>query len=821
MAHAATPAAGDEDLHPPVAHLTTIEKLGLVSGADGWRNHGVARLGIPALKTTDGPNGARGETYGEVRAACFPCGGALGATWDPDLVAEVGAAIAEEVLTKSAHLLLAPTVNLHRIPRGGRNFECYSEDPLLTGALGTAFVTGVQSKGVGATVKHFVANDQEHQRNTISVVVDERTLRELYLRPFEMIVRDAAPVAVMSSYNRINGVYASDHHHLLTEVLRDEWGFDGMVVSDWFGTMSTDAAAAGVDLEMPAPPVHFGVALADAIEAGTVDIAVLDAMVTRVLRASLRSGAFDRPPAPERAVDSPAHRALIRRAAAAGTVLLRNTGALPLPPGLGSLAVIGPAAAHVSTFGGGSAQVATFPTAQPLAALRAALPSTEVVHEEGCRIHRGAPRLDTDWLDAGDGRHGLAGTFVGGGDPDGAALREEHFDRTHLFWQSPDVEGAVDGVWSLRLEATFTPPETGEWLLSVTSAGQSRLWLDGEVVADAWETTQRGDDFFGMAHPPAEALVELDADTRYALRVDYRARHSAGLAGLTVGARPPIDEGMLDRAVAAARGADAAVVVVGLNPDWETEGRDRESLRLPGAQDELVAAVAAVNDRTVVVVNAGSVVEMPWADDVAAVVMAWYAGEEAGTALADVLTGAVDPGGRLPTTFPRSDADNPTAASPRRYPGVDGEVHYEEGLCIGHRWYEAQGVEPRFPFGHGLSYTSFEVGAPEVVPGDPVVVRVPVRNRGARPGSHVVQVYVRGKPGDGRPPQELAGFAKIALEPGAGATVTIAVPEDRFAVWSTAAHRWEVVPGRYELAVGSSSADIHHVTTVEVPASRT
>ena len=311
--------------------------------------------------------------------------------------------------------------------------------------------------------------------------------------------------------------------------------------------------------------------------------------------------------------------------------------------------------------------------------------------------------------------------------------------------------------------------------------------------------------------------MPLEAGTAHSLRVDYRTRRSLGLAGLTVGARPPIDEGMLDRAVAAAGAADVAIVAVGLDPAWETEGRDRDSLRLPGGQDDLVSAVAAVNRNTVVVVNAGSAVEMPWVDDVAAVVMVWYPGEEAGNALADVLTGAADPGGRLPTTFPRRDADNPTASSPARYPGVDGEVHYEEGLCIGYRWYEAQGIEPLFPFGHGLSYTTFEVGEPEVAPGDPVLLRIPVRNTGSRPGCHAVQVYVRGKPGTDRPPQELAGFGRIRLDAGASGTVTVPIPRERLAVWSTGSNRWEVAPGHYDLAVGSSSADIHQVVAVEVP----
>ncbi len=798
-----------------LTELTLEEKVSMAAGSDMWHSTGVERLGIPGLKLSDGPNGARGAALEGATSACFPCGTALAATWNSDLVFEVGAELGNELKSKGAQLLLAPTLNIHRTPLAGRNFECFSEDPFLSARIAVAYIQGVGSRGVGTSVKHFVCNDSEFERMSISSEVDERALREIYLPPFEAAVREAGTWSVMSAYNAVNGVPASDNARLLTQILKEEWGFDGFVVSDWYGTKSTvGAALAGLDLEMPGPPLQRGPKLLQAVRDGEVEESAIDDKVRRLLRITLRAGRFEHPEeAAERSVDTPEQRALNRRAAGEAIVLLRNHQLLPLDPsGLRSLAVIGPNADTAVIQGGGSAQVNAHYAVSPLEGIRSRCrEEVEIVYEAGCLIHKTLPPLDARWTAREDGEPGLEVAYFAGLELEGEAVLRQRSREAVFNWFGSFAPEVEVNAFSARVSARFTPAESGSFAFSLTSAGRSRLRIDGRELVDNWTRQTRGEAFFGMGSSEVRGEVELEAGRTYLLEAEYSRQDSPLLAGLKVGCLPPVPDDMLERAVAAAAAADAAVLIVGLNAEWETEGVDRASLGLPGSQDELIEKVAAANSRTVVVLNAGSPVSMDWIERVGAVLQLWYPGQESGNALADVLFGDRNPSGRLPTTFPRRIEDNPTHTT---YPGEDGKVRYGEGIFVGYRYYDRKKVDPLFAFGHGLSYSEFEysglmLNASEYSEGETVELRLDLRNSGDRVGQEVVQVYLRDvEASRARPEKELKAFAKIALEPGEKRTLEFSLDRRALSSFDPAAASFVPEAGEFEVLVGASSRDI-------------
>ncbi|HXY92300.1 MAG TPA: glycoside hydrolase family 3 C-terminal domain-containing protein [Acidimicrobiia bacterium] len=827
------------DIDALVAQLTLDEKAALMAGEDLWSTVAVERLGIPKVQVTDGPNGARGTTIPGAGDAlpsfCAPCGSALGATWNVDLVEELGAVIGADARAKACRVLLAPTVNIHRSPLAGRNFECYSEDPLLSGKIAAAFVRGVQSQGVATTVKHFAGNDAEFERMTINSVIDERTLREITLLPFELAVREGGSLGIMTAYNRVNGTYCSEHAELIAGILRGEWGFDGFVLSDWYARGSTAGSPrAGLDLEMPGPGRIYGPALAAAVRDGTVDESAVDACVTRLLGAFERIGALDDTATAPAAVDLPEHRALARRAAAESMVLLQNNGGLlPFDAGaLSTLAVIGPNAESARIMGGGSASLTPPYRVPPLDALQArAGNQVEIVYEPGCDIERTVPPVAAEFA---------VEVFAGRDFAGDAVHRSTRSDGRLLTFGRA---GFPDGDFSLRASATLVPSRSGPHTMSLVQIEPTRVLLDGAVVLDGvTHRPPRGGELFGLGSVPIEATVELEAGRAYTLVAEYAAGESAVLHGLQLGCRtlPPPD--LLDRAVDAARNADAAIVVVGTNDDWESEGHDREFMELPGDQPELIRRVAAANPRTVVVVNAASPVTTDWAAAVPTVLVVWFGGQEMAHALADVLFGDADPGGRLPTTFPVRLEHNPSYGN---FPGENGQVRYGEGVLVGYRWYDARQLPTSFPFGHGLSYSTFAMGTPRlsattITAGDALTVTVEVTNTGTRHGTEVVQCYVAPIGARAtRPPKELQGFAKVALDPGETRSVTLELPDRAFAYWQPAsdvppagpaapfvpagppappAPGWRVDPGIYEVRVGRSSADLTQPVEVTVAA---
>jgi beta-glucosidase len=811
-----------------LAALPLDDKVRLLTGADSWRIPGCEALGLRPMVTSDGPSGVRGTTLDESNpSSCLPCPSALGATWDPELVRELAAALGAEARSKGVDILLAPTINLMRTPLAGRGFECFSEDPELTARIAVAYVTGVQSAGVTTAVKHYVGNDSETERWTYDARIAGRVLRELYLIPFEACVREAGTGMVMAAYNLVNGSRMTENAGLLREVLKGEWGFTGPVTSDWDATRSTvPTAVGGLDLAMPGPNRFWGPALAEAVRAGEVPEAMVDDKVARVLTVARRVGALNGsdPAAAGTAASgnggSPALIAtgLLRRAVAASLVLLHNDGAaLPLQEaGRRRVALIGPNAVHPVIQGGGSARVIPAAAPAPARALRAVLGAEATVTvNPGCWTWQGVPEPPAGSVS--DPLTGQPGVRLDFHTADGE--ESEHRAATALAWWDglpPGVGWGESGV--IRLHTMFRPEISGPYLLGASGVGRLTITVDRATVAEG-ETPVPADPVETMTRPgEIRGQVTLTAGTDAEIEVEFRpAANAQGPLALRLGITPSADEEtLMDEAVAAAAEADVAVVVVGSAETSESEGYDRDTLVLPGRQDELVTRVAAANPRTVVVVNAGMPVLMPWAGQVAALLYAWLPGQAMGEALADVLFGHAEPGGRLPVTLPVAEADCPVLhAQPH-----DDRLDYAEGLLIGYRGYDAAGTAPLFPFGHGLGYTSWDYEAlagadTPLAPGDDLLLRVTVRNTGQRQGREVVQAYVSGAPGgQGRPVRVLGAFTSAVAAPGEAAEVALRVPARAFAVFDEASGQWAWPAGEFTVQVGRSSRDLRLSATV-------
>jgi beta-glucosidase len=780
--------------------MTLTEKASLLAGADMWHTVAIERLGVPPIQVSDGPNGVRGadDNLGAT-SVCFPIGVAMGATWNEELIEQVGAALAAEVHAKGAHVLLAPTVNIHRTPLAGRNFECFAEDPYLSGTIAAAYINGLQKNGVATCIKHFVANDQEFERFSISSEVTERPLHELYLEPFRVALEKANPWTIMSSYNRINGVYASENDILLRQILKEKWGYDGAVISDWYGTYSANVPGGRLDLEMPGPARWMNVEkIVAAVENGDLDEAIIDDKVRRLLRL------IERVTGPRPAM-TPVDGRLPRQVAAEAIVLLKNeNNLLPLDPDKAqTIAVIGENARWSQIMGGGSSQVNPHYIVSPLAGIQQRVgAAATVAYEIGTPIHRLPPLAELGWLTAANGEPGLTLDYYHNLDLSGDPGHSGVVSKSELSWFGT-VNPFVDPRnFSLRLSGTLTAPESGAYQFHLWGIGRSRLMVNGELVIDQWAD---------KSDQQTAVLVPLEAGKPVDVQVEYITDPDSRWRILRLGCMPPVPDDPIAAAVELAAQADVAIIIAGLTREWESEGFDRENMRLPGQQDELIARVAAANPNTVVVVNAGSPVEMAWANEAAAILQSWYGGQEAGNALADVLFGDVTPSGKLPTTFPMRLEDNPAFIN---YPGENGKVHYGEGIFVGYRYYDKKQIAPLFPFGHGLSYTAFaydnlRLNGDAFNHEDEIVVSVDVTNTGQRAGQEVVQLYVRDEESRlVRPLQELKAFAKVALEAGETKTVALKLTGQSLAYYDPAVSDWVTEAGTFTVLVGGSSRDI-------------
>ncbi|MFE5911556.1 glycoside hydrolase family 3 protein [Streptomyces wedmorensis] len=823
MAETSAETVRNAAVEAALGKLDLDAKTRLLGGQDMWSLPALPEIGLKSLVMSDGPIGVRGVRWtADDPSVALPSPTALAAAWDPALARRAGRLLAQEARRKGVHVLLAPTVNLHRTPLGGRHFEAYSEDPFLTGAIGTGYVRGVQDGGVGTTVKHFVANDAETDRFTVDNRVAPRPLREVYLAPFEAIVENARPWGIMTAYNQVNGVTMTEHHHLVNEVLRGEWGFDGCNVSDWVAARSTVGdIEGGLDVAMPGPDTVYGEALAAAVRAGEVEESTVDTAVRNVLRLAARVGALEG--APPVVTEHPAAidgDALAREIAHRGFVLVRNeNAALPLAAG-STVALSGAAARDARVLGGGSAQVFPDHVVSPLDGLTAALPDGALTFTVGADPSE-------ELAPAGSVSTGFA-LRARCRDAEGRLLGEGSLPNGQVQWIGNDLPAGVthDALASIEVVGTFTPRETGEHSFGTRGLGAYALSVAGETVFDGVQAmgpeTDPFEAFFGS--PVERAKVALTAGETvevsllHTLDKEFAAPLPAVMFSFVhLGPRRDPDE-LIAEAVEAARAADTAVVVVATTERVESEGFDRKDLALPGRQDDLVRAVAAVNPNTVVVVNAGSPVELPWREDVAAILLGWFPGQEGGAALADVLTGAEEPGGRLPTTWPVALADAPvTEVTP-----TGGQLDYTEGVFIGYRAWDRAGAVPAYPFGHGLGYTTWSYDSLIATP-DRVTVQV--ANTGDRPGREVVQIYlapVAPEP-DGarsatveRPVRWLAGFASVEAAPGESVEASIALPRRAFEIWDEEKGDWTLVTGAYEVVAAHSLSDARLTTALDI-----
>ncbi len=853
--------AVEERVEQLLAQLALEEKVALVSGRLAVEDDGsepARPAGLPRLALADSPAGIRlaNPRLGDYRATALPAPIALAATWDPDLARRYGSVLGAEAAITGHNIFLGPAVDIARAPRAGRTFESFGEDPLLQSRLAVAEIEAIQAQGVVACVKHYVVNNQEHRRSTIDVIVDERTLQEIYLPPFAAALQVGGAGSVMGSYNRINGVFACENPTVLTGILRDQWGFRGFVMSDFLATQSTAPSAnAGLDWELGAK--MWGPLLLEAVTKGEVEAATLDEMVRRILRPVLglqlaaQEGASGPLPVRE-------HGAEALAIAEQAIVLLKNADSvLPLQADtIRSIAVIGPDADNVSGVGGGSAFV------QPAYAV-SVLDGIRQRVGEGVQVEYAA---GVDPVGPGvllPGPPALPGAILAQSrqSPPGSGLLVEYWDnpsfagapvvsrvepRAELNFgffnmfpglsaaspklpgRPPELKGKIAARWSGALVA----PADGEYQLALTYLGTARLLLDGKVILDGTTplVAENAPPRLPVGLPPGEreaqiktavAAVRLAAGTAYDLLVEYAADAPGhwifGEAMLRLGWQAPggvVSPAIAEAAALAAR-SDAAVVVV---RTYETEEMDRPSLRLPNEQDVLIRTVAAANPKTVVVLmNAAPPATSEWEAAVPALVEAWFGGQEQGNAVARVLFGDVNPGGKLPITFPRDESATPIATA-EQYPGVEGKVHYTEGVNVGYRGYDSLGLAPQYPFGHGLSYTSFDYADLQVSPTsaavtEPIQVGFVVANTGERAGTEVAQVYINSAAAPGS--KRLVGWARVALAAGERRPVRVVLDprsaEHPCSTWNANTHAWEIAAGDYYVYVGASSRDLRLV----------
>lgn len=809
----------DARLKSLMAELTLAEKVQLLTGRDFWTTWPIEKIGLRRMLFSDGPTGVRGEVWDERQPSMnFPSAAAISSSWDPAIADRLGAASAVEARRKGVDVVLGPTINLHRSPLGGRHFEAFSEDPVLTAELAAAYVAGVQRNGVGATPKHYIANDSETDRFTVDVKVGDRPLRELYLLAFEKAIVESKAWLVMSAYNSINGVTATENE-LLETPLNSEWGFDGVVISDWTAVRSINSAAASQDLVMPGPDGPWGEALVVAVKAGQVPESAIDRKVFRILQLAARVGALEGFDAvrPE-PVDREDLVAFAREASVAGTVMVKNDGLLPLDTtATRNVAVIGHNARYARTQGGGSATVVPERIITPLDGIRAAFGLDNVSYRVGAVVQEGIAEFPLEKItNPVTGGPGMRVRFL---DSNGQELFAEDRRSTALVWFGGDAP--VSASSTVQFHTIYTPDESDTIRLGFSSVGHGRIFVNGVLVHEATVEPVGTDLGAALLAPPAVSVpVEVAEGTPLQIRVELTTRTTGALSntlGITIGveADNADPDALILEAVEAARAADIAVVVVGTNSRVESEGYDRTSLELPGLQDRLVHAIAAANPRTVVIVNSGSPVLMPWRDEVAATLIGYFGGQEFGHALADILTGAAEPGGRLPTTWPARQDDAPVI---NVTPEADGTLTYDEGIHIGYRAWLKAGTTPAYEFGYGLGYTKWSLDTveapPTAIPGEVVPVTIAVTNTGTRAGKNVVQVYVE-KPGSAvdRPVRWLVGSAPVWAEAGETVTAALEVPTRLLAYWDNG---WTYEPGGYTLRIGTSVNDLPLQTTLDL-----
>ncbi|KAF2832127.1 hypothetical protein CC86DRAFT_280780 [Ophiobolus disseminans] len=819
--------------------LTLEEKISLLAGKDFWETVPVKEKGVPSIKTSDGPNGARGETFtGGTRAACFPAAVCSAASWSPEFAHKIGNALAEETRTKSARVLLAPTMCNHRHPLGGRNFESFSEDPLLAGKMAANVVKGVQGQGIAATIKHFTANEQETDRLTVDEIVSERALREIYMKPFEITVKEANPWGVMTAYNKVNGTHADSHQFLLKQVLRGEWGWKGLVMSDWGGTNSTaDALNAGLDLEMPGPTKFRTIeAVVEAVKKGEVTEQTITERAKNVLQLIEKVGGFANPEIPpEKSIVNPAHCKLIRDVAGQGITLLKNdNNILPLREDdvkgktIGLFGLAKEALIH----GGGSASLNAHYRITPEEGLKAAYgDSVTFKYAKGAHTYRLLPPLSdhcTD-LQGNDGWTMQQFYPVNLNKP----VKTTHKIKGSIFSPLLDNEAKDRAV---KLSATFVPSETGSHYFGCSGLGPTSITVNGGLIFEQRNNSPDPMGFLLGGNPEKEFTVSFKAGESYKIEIFSKPPAGSSSWGILEGLpafrmgfmnATEHDLDLLTEARDLANEADIAIVFTGHTPAWETEGQDQQTFNLPrdGSQDKLVSTVASINKKTIVVNSTGVAIAMPWLSNVSALIQAWFPGQEAGNAIADIISGAVNPSGRLPISWPKRIEDAPAYGN---FPGEvkDGQriVRYEEGVFVGYRHYDRVSKDTLyFPFGFGLSYTTFSLFSGHVAQpsASSFKATIAAKNTGKIAGSTVVQLYVgRKHQAQEHPIKTLAAFKKVFVQPGDQKSVELCFELKDFAYFDEGEKKWKVDRGEYDFSFGQSVAHVESVVTLGVEGTR-
>ncbi|TPX11112.1 uncharacterized protein E0L32_007973 [Thyridium curvatum] len=827
------------DIEALIASLTLEEKITLLAGQSFWDTAAIPEKGIPSIKTSDGPNGTRGVDFlGNTRAACFPAASCVAASFDREIARSLGKALAEEGRSKGASCLLAPTVCIHRHPLGGRNFESYSEDPFLTGKLASQMIQGAQSLGLAATIKHFVANEQETERLTVDETISERALREIYLRPFEIAIKEANPWAVMTAYNKINGVHCDSNPWLLGQVLRGEWGWKGVVISDWGGTNSVaEGIKAGMEVEMPGPPrVRKVEVVLEAVKNGELTEEDINERLRNLFEFLDKLKAFDtdHKVEVETAVDRPEHRVLIRHAGARGMVLLKNeNNVLPLTKEKvkgKKIALIG-LAKDALTNGGGSAGVNAHYKITPWDGLQAALgDSVEFTYAKGVHRERLLRPIPID---------GSQGKIVGLDGQPGFSYLLYDLDNTseptstrHSYPNSTyNPLGSQETMWKiLEIVGDFTPKETGNHYIAASGFGTTQIFVDDQTIFEQKGNTNDPMGALFQSMNEDEFTHRFEAGKTYRLRIrshpptNIGSKIIEGRTGVRMGfmLESEHDADLEGEAVRAAKEADLAIVFTGHDPQWETEGRDQDSFHLPskGSQDRLVAAVAGANPQTIVVNSTGVAVAMPWLDQISGLVQSWFSGQECGNAIADVLTGAVTPEGHLPVSLPKHIEDAPAHGNfPGEYVNGKLKVNYAEGVFVGYRHYDRIAREKvNFPFGFGLSYTTFQLGNLKVAPSsEGFIMSAEVTNTGKVAGGIAVQIYVgKAENSAEHPVKSLVAFQKVRLQPGEKQNILLDVAGRDLAYFDEGRHEWVVDAGKYEFHLASSAVDIADTAAVVV-----
>ncbi|KAJ5566911.1 Glycoside hydrolase superfamily [Penicillium sp. DV-2018c] len=793
------------DVEHVLANISEQDKIALLSGTDFWHTHPIPEFNVPSIRTTDGPNGIRGtKFFAGIPAACLPCGTALGATWDRDLVNQAGKLLGDECIAKGAHCWLGPTINMQRAPIGGRGFESFAEDPHLSGILAKSIILGCESRGIISAVKHFVGNDQEHERRAVDVLVTERALREIYLRPFQIAARDARPGALMTSYNKINGKHVVEDARMLS-LIREEWKWNPLVMSDWLGTYTTiDSMNAGLDLEMPGPSRYRGKFIESAVQARLIKQSTIDARARRVLEFAKRASQVQVSEV-ERGRDFPEDRALNRKICANSIVLLKNEGILPLPRKIKKIALIGSHMKTPAISGGGSASLKPYYSVSLYDACREAFPDAEILYETGAYAHKMLPVIERLLSNA-------AIHFYN--EPMGkkrSLISTEPVSTTAFQFMDYYAPGLNRGLFWATLIGDFKPDASGLWDFGLSVFGTANLYIDDELVIDNTTNQTRGTAFFGKGTIEEFGSKELVAGTTYKIRIEFGSANTTtmktvgmvnfggGAANLGACLRMNRDE-LIENAVKAAVEADHTILCSGLNQDWESEGFDRTHMDLPPGVDRLISKVLeAAADKTVIVNQSGTPVTMPWVDQAQCIVQAWYGGNETGHGIADVLTGEVNPCAKLPLSWPVDVKHNPAYLN---FASVGGRVLYGEDIYAGYRFYEKTEREVLFPFGHGLSYTTFWVSpsvtvAPNMFSMDcPPIVSVQIKNTGKLAGAQVLQLYVSAPESPtARPIKELHGFEKVFLQPGEEKTVNIQLDPYATSFWDEIEDMWKSEQG--------------------------